>query len=292
MDNGFTAISTFLDKQGLPPVYRQTAEQFFNPLADTLIKQRQTTGKKTFFIGINGCQGSGKTTLADYLVFRFRRAGLSACALSIDDFYYTQAERQAISRRIHPLLKTRGVPGTHDIPLALSTLQALSSSGQVNIPRYDKIVDDRQPKTAWPCVKAPLNMVILEGWCVATPAQQDDDLLMPVNELERQCDTEGRWRHYINHCLKEEYTQLWQWLDYLIMLKAPSFSCVYRWRLEQENKLRKTIKPTENIDNRLMSAKQLEAFIAYYERLTRHALDTLPAQCDSVFELDTERKIT
>lgn len=286
------AIKRFLNKHGLPSAYRHTAEQFFNPLVNTLIKQKQKTSPKTFFIGINGCQGSGKTTLADYLVLQFQRAGHTACALSIDDFYYTQAKRQALSQQIHPLLKTRGVPGTHDVPLALATLQALSKVGQVSLPRYNKIADDRYPQTAWQRVTAPLSLVILEGWCVAIPPQHDTDLLTPINQLERQHDADGHWRHFINQCLKSDYAQLWQRLDYLIMLKAPSFDCVYRWRLEQENKLRQTIKPTENTENQLMSAKQLEVFIAHYERLTRHALNTLPAQCDRVFKMDTERTIT
>ena len=35
-----------------------------------------------------------------------------------DDFYLTQAQRQDLAQQIHPLLKSRGVPGTHDVPLA------------------------------------------------------------------------------------------------------------------------------------------------------------------------------
>lgn len=288
-------IQPFLDKHRLPDSYRETAEQFFDPLAKTLIARQRQHPKRTLFVGINGCQGSGKSTLADYLVFQFEQAGLSACAISIDDFYLTQAERQTVSAMIHPLFITRGVPGTHDMPMAQNILKSLKKRGKVNIPRYNKAIDDRHPESAWQTVTAPLNIVILEGWCVAIPAQNDEDLFSPVNDLEREHDPDGVWRNFSNLLLKTEYSAVWDLLDYTIMLKAPSFDHVYQWRLEQEDKLRDKI--AENTDNDrtkmrgIMSAEQIRDFIAYYERLTRHALAVLPEHCNTVFALDKQRRI-
>ena len=70
------------------------------------------------FLGFSGGQGSGKTTVAGIIKiilkkFFNRRIHVS----SIDDFYKTLEERNKMSYRIHPLFKTRGVPGTHDINL-------------------------------------------------------------------------------------------------------------------------------------------------------------------------------
>ena len=47
---------------------------------------------------LNGCQGSGKTTLSDYLCTALREDyGLGAVALSLDDFYLTRAERKILA---------------------------------------------------------------------------------------------------------------------------------------------------------------------------------------------------
>jgi len=73
---------------------------------------------KTLFLGFSGGQGSGKTTVTRILKiilkkFFKRRIHVS----SIDDFYKTLEDRNKMSNEIHPLFKTRGVPGTHDINL-------------------------------------------------------------------------------------------------------------------------------------------------------------------------------
>lgn len=283
-------MKDFLAKHQLPDSYSLTAETFFSPLAATLIdKQRQKAG--TLLVGINGCQGSGKTTLADYLVFQLEALGLSACVISIDDFYLTRTERQTISQSVHPLFMTRGVPGTHDISLALAVLKALSRHGTVPIPRFNKGTDDRYPKSQWQAIQAPLDIVILEGWCVAVAAQNSEELNKPVNDLERQQDAEGHWRRFINHRLQTDYAELWKQLDYKLMLKAPSFDCVYPWRWEQEKKLQQKAVHSGEKNKGIMSAAQVRHFIAHYERLTRHAITTLPMQCQTVFELDEQRQI-
>ena len=48
-------------------------------------------------LGVNGPQGCGKSTLVSHLVPRFAAAGLKAVALSIDDFYLTNAEQRALA---------------------------------------------------------------------------------------------------------------------------------------------------------------------------------------------------
>ena len=73
---------------------------------------------ETLILGFSGGQGSGKTTVTGILKiilkkFFKRRIHVS----SIDDFYKTLNDRNKMSHAIHPLLKTRGVPGTHDINL-------------------------------------------------------------------------------------------------------------------------------------------------------------------------------
>ena len=69
-------------------------------------------------IGLSGLQGSGKSTLAAQIIAAAKEERIDATAISIDDFYLGRASRKALARTVHPLLKTRGVPGTHDPALA------------------------------------------------------------------------------------------------------------------------------------------------------------------------------
>jgi D-glycerate 3-kinase len=57
--------------------------------------------------------------------------------------------------RYIPLLRTRGVPGTHEIELLLSVLAALPNASDklpVTWPRFDKGRDTRMPPSRWPRV--------------------------------------------------------------------------------------------------------------------------------------------
>jgi len=284
-------LKDFVAEHRLPPAYADLATRWYLPLADELARVRETAGRP-LVIGINGSQGSGKSTLAALLKHLFiTRHALRAIDLSIDDFYLPQAQRQQLATEEHPLLATRGVPGTHDIPLMSRTLEALTSQqASVPIPRFDKASDDRVAQAHWKQETAPVDMVILEGWCLGSPPQNEDELQAPINLLEANEDPDVRWRHYVNRQISEQYQALYDRIDLWIMLKAPSFDCVYQWRLEQERKLAARIAP--HADGKgIMSPEELARFIEHYQRLTTHTLRTLPQQVNFLFELDAERNI-
>jgi D-glycerate 3-kinase len=159
-------------------------------------------------LAISGLQGSGKSTLAAQVVDVARARGLRAATVSIDDFYLTRAQRQRLARQVHPLLLTRGPPGTHDLPLAQATLDAITSRQPVALPRFDKLADERLPTTQWPWVGEPLDLLVFEGWFLGTPAQATEDLSAPLNALERDADSDGRWRHWCNQALADDYRPL------------------------------------------------------------------------------------
>jgi D-glycerate 3-kinase len=286
------SLDSFISKHGLPEDYKQLASTWFDPLTENLLAQYNSS-RKTLIVGINGCQGSGKTTLADYLSMSLKAHGLKSIAISIDDFYLSHQQRQQLSKDIHPLLATRGVPGTHDTSLAISTLNALRKrSGKVAIPRFNKAQDDRYPVSEFAVIETPLDIIILEGWCVGIEAQTTEDLSLPINRLEETEDRDGHWRQFVNHQLKKNYSKLWHCIDTLIMLKAPSFNCVYQWRLEQEQKLisQNSAFP-KGQSNKTMTAEEIRRFIQHYERLTRHSLLSLPGKCHYVFELNRVRDV-
>lgn len=283
----------FLDRHRLPPAYLEQAARWFEPVAGQFAAHC-SGAQRPLLVGINGAQGSGKSTLGDFLCeWLVRERGLRALSLSIDDVYRTRGERQQLARDVHPLLVTRGVPGTHDIPLLLQTLDALGSAPgtlPVAVPRFDKARDDRAPERSWLRVQPPVNIILLEGWCLGASPQSPAALEQPCNDLERQEDRDGYWRRHVNDQLAGDYATLHARVDVWLMLRAPSFDEVLRWRSEQEDKLRQVQAGAPGAG--VMDAAALQRFVQHYERLTRHCLETLPPRMDLVWSLDRERRIS
>ncbi len=292
----------FLASQRLPSAYAVSAEQWFTPLVAEIIR-RSKAQAAPLFLAVNGSQGSGKSTLGALLEFVLpRTAGLSVVCVSLDDFYLTRAEREALGAEVHPLLQTRGVPGTHDVALMADTLSALlgdtdsvgkesavtSSSTQIAIPSFDKATDDRTEMERWHHIGAPVDVVVWEGWCLGVAPQGKQRLEAPINALEREHDIDGQWRRYVDTALRG-YQPLFDRADLWVMLAAPSFDCVFRWRCEQEEKLARTHSGGDR--SGIMSASEIEEFIQSYQRLTEWSLATVPARCHFLYTLDEFRKI-
>jgi D-glycerate 3-kinase len=220
------------------------------------------------------------------------RIGLKTATLSLDDIYLPASEREQLARAVHPLLRTRGVPGTHEVELALRIFAALATDNTVLLPVFDKALDDRRPQSDWIRVQAPLDVVLFEGWCVGAVPQSDDELLQTVNALERDEDASGVWRRYVNDSLAGSYQVLFREIDLLILLAAPGFDVVYRWRLEQENELRRAVSGRGEDVSSLMTDQQLQRFVSHYERLTRHILSEMPDRADILVRLDAKRRKT
>jgi D-glycerate 3-kinase len=275
----------FLSRHGLPDKFSDLIDAYYSPLAEWVV-QRHEPGQ-TLFLGIGGAQGTGKSTLATFLQFALESdAGLRVAVMSLDDFYLTKAERKELARRVHPLLETRGVPGTHDMQLLATCIEQLKNPDnrtKIPVPRFDKIMDDRADPDTWPELTGPIDLIILEGWCIGCRPQSDDALVQPINSLERDEDPSGEWRRYVNEQLNESYADLFAQLDALIFLRAPGMGAVYRWRLEQEEKL-----AANTVDGAagIMDSEQVARFVQYFERLTRESLVSLPDYADFVLELD------
>ena len=243
---------------------------------------RPALNERLTVAGLCGAQGSGKSTLAAGLAGLFGREGVPTAILSIDDLYRTGAERKRLARDVHPLLRTRGVPGTHDVALGLSVIDDLAAGRSAKLPRFDKAIDDRAPASQWETAPAGTRLLILEGWCVGASPQPDEALAEPVNTLERDEDSGGIWRRYVNDALAGAYQRLFDRLDRLLLLAAPGFDIVLRWRIEQEHQLRRE-------RGGGMGDEEVARFIRHYERLTRHILAEMPGRADLVIPLAEDR---
>lgn len=195
-----------------------------------------------------------------------------------------------MATEVHPLLATRGVPGTHDTPRGLKLLNRLKNTRndeEINIPRFSKADDDRLPETDWDFVTAPVDLILLEGWCVGATPQPEEELLQPINTLEEKEDSDDSWRRYVNGQLQGPYHELFSLLDLQLMLKIPNWQMVYFWRKRQEQQL-----AAKQSGAGVMGEVALQRFIMHFERLTKHQLQSLPEKSDLVLCLDQHQRVT
>jgi D-glycerate 3-kinase len=275
-------LERFIAEEGLPESFRRTAELICEPLA-ARAQRRRIDRKRAAVIGLSGAQGSGKSTIARYAARLLEERGMRAVALSLDDFYLTRDARQRLAHEVHPLLAVRGPPGTHDVGMAGAVIDQLRARGKVTLPRFDKATDNRTPRGTWETIASPVDVVLLEGWCVGAVSQGRAALATPVNGLERDEDPNGAWRGYVNDQLDGSYQALFARLHDLILLEAPSFEVVTGWRAEQEAKLR-----ARGAGG--MADAEIARFVAHYERLTRWILAEMPGRADWVITLDADRQ--
>lgn len=233
---------------------------------------------------VAGLQGTGKSTLAAQVVALGRQRGLRVQALSIDDFYLGRRERLQLGRRVHPLLASRGPPGSHDVTLACEVVDALRDGRATRLPRFDKIADRRLAPSKWPLVHG-VDLVLFEGWFLKAPPQTAGALVEPINPLERDEDSHSLWRGYCNDALRHDYPALWMRLERLLFLQGPGFDVVRDWRWQQEQTLQ-----AANPRRRAMSHSQVLRFIQFFERVSRQVLRTLPTIADRTQTLDTSRR--
>jgi len=284
------AVQRKIEELRLPPDFATTVRTACRKMAEHLLRMEDQR-RAPHVIGLCGCQGSGKSTLAAFLKLLLDGHGRPTAILSLDDLYLTRRERERLAREVHPLLRTRGVPGTHDVALGLKTLNALRRAGaksRVALPRFDKARDDRAPRKQWDVFRGPAAFILFEGWCVDARPQPAAALRKSVNRLERKCDPDETWRRYVNDQLAGPYRELFAPIDELLFMQAPSFDCVYKWRGLQEKKLREA---SRRGTKHGMDRTELAAFIMHYERLTRWMLKEMPPRADILLPLGPDQRI-
>lgn len=139
--------------------------------------QRTNADGRPLFVGVQGPQGAGKTTAVRRVQHQLStECELSVVVISLDDFYlpHHSLVQLASANPDNWLFQGRGLPGTHDIELAESVLNRLSQIndeyGVLELPSFDKSLfggaGDRSPPGKGTLVKSPVDVVILEGWCL------------------------------------------------------------------------------------------------------------------------------
>ena len=248
--------------------------------------------KRSYIVGLSGGQGSGKTTISSIISIILRKYfKLNVFVISIDDFYKTRKERFLLSKKIHPSLMTRGVPGTHDINMMLNFFKQAKSRKfkRLRLPTFNKAIDDRFGKKYWYDLRDKPDVIILEGWCVGARSEKNMTLKKSLNYLEKTNDQKLIWRKYVNQQLKSKYKKLYSQLNCLIYLKAKNFSLLQKWRLKQEHKL--WLKNKNNSKNKIMSKDEVIKFMQTYQRITQNMFKNMPKYASIILNLNSNHQI-
>ena len=248
--------------------------------------------KRPYFVGLAGGQGTGKTTISSLIkIILTKYFRLNVFRISIDDFYKTRKERISLSKIVHPMLLTRGVPGTHDINMMLNFFKQAKSNKfkRIKLPKFNKAVDDRFDKKNWYDLKRRPDVVIFEGWCVGAKPEKNNTLKKIINSMERSKDQKQIWRKYVNQQLKSKYKNLYSQLNCLIYLKAKNFSLLQKWRLKQERKL--WVKSKIKSNSKIMSQGDVINFMQTYQRITQNMFKNMPKYASIIFNLNSNHQI-
>ena len=251
-----------------------------------------TDKKKPYLVGLAGGQGTGKTTTSSLIrIILTKFFKLKVFKISIDDFYKTRKERLNLSKRIHPLLLVRGVPGTHDINMMLNFFKKIKSKKfkRLKLPTFNKAIDDRFNKKYWYNLKNKPDVVIFEGWCVGAKSEKPTTLKKTINSMEKMKDQKQIWRKYVNQQLKSKYKNLYSQLNCLIFLKAKNFTLLQKWRLKQERKLRAKYKKKTNL--KIMSEGDVINFMQTYQRITQNMFRYMPKYASIILNLSSNHQI-
>ena len=248
--------------------------------------------KRPYFVGLAGGQGTGKTTISSLIrIILTKYFKLNVFRISIDDFYKTRKERINLSKRVHPMLLTRGVPGTHDINMMLNFFKKSKSKKfkRLKLPTFNKAIDDRFGKKYWYDLKKKPDVIIFEGWCVGAKSETNNTLRKTINLMEKTKDQNQIWRKYVNDQLKTKYKKLYSQLNCLIYLKAKNFSLLQKWRLKQERKL--WIKSKKNSNMKIMSKSDVLSFMQTYQRITQNMFRFMPKYASVIINLNRDHQI-
>jgi len=248
--------------------------------------------KKPYFVGLAGGQGTGKTTISSLIkIIITKYFKLKVFRISIDDFYKTRKERTNLSKRVHPMLLTRGVPGTHDINMMLNFFRKAKSKNfkRIKLPTFNKAIDDRLPLKKWYKINKRPDVIIFEGWCVGARAELNKTLKKPINSLEKAKDQKLIWRKYVNQQLKTKYKKLYSQLNCMIYLKAKNFSLLQKWRLKQEHKL--WLKTKKKFSHKIMSKDDVINFMQTYQRITHNMFKNMPKYASIILNLNSKHQI-
>ncbi|WVQ71408.1 hypothetical protein IAR50_000944 [Cryptococcus sp. DSM 104548] len=246
-------------------------------LSSQVLEWKKKGEKGPLMVGLQGPQGCGKTTLTTALVEHLKKEkAVTGAILSTDDLYKNHAGLKAVAAK-HPtniLLSGRGPPGTHDIDLAVRTLDAArkindTPGAYVHLPIFDKSrcggEGDRSPKTHK--VTGPLDLFVLEGWSMGFAPLSGKELDYAYEHPKPASPATSKTffpshplssLQTLNEYLAEFASAIYPHFTSFIQISPVSYDYVFQWRLQQEHAMK-----AQN-GGKGMSDDQVEKFVGRY----------------------------
>jgi pantothenate kinase-related protein Tda10 len=147
---------------------------FYLPLAQ-LLNQWDYEGACNL-VGLAGAPGAGKTSIVKILTpLTTILSSRETVNVSLDDFYLSPAERQALGHR------WRAAPGTHNLVLLAEFISQVKSGRQkIDVPQYDTAAERRNAPLI---MREAPRLVIFEGWFVGAPVPGYEGLSRALDHL-------------------------------------------------------------------------------------------------------------
>lgn len=218
-------------------------KEYIIPLVKRIISSYK---QEPLIIGIQGGQGTGKSTLSAFLKKILNSMEYKVAIFSIDDFYKSYEERIKLAQehKDNPFYQIpRGMPGTHKINTIKKTLENIKKSRKFNVPIFNKWEHNGwgEISTESKEIKDKQNIIFFEGWCLGIPDVPSETVIeiCTKNNINlKKIDPDMTYHKVVLSFIKE-YQPLWEYLDYFIMLKSDSPDLHARWRYQKEEKMKK-----------------------------------------------------
>jgi len=273
LSNTFKYKNFFLEYVGARKFNKEEEKRLIVPLTKKLINIHKKGS--TTIVGMQGGQGTGKSTIVNFLKKHLKRKGFKVQSFSIDDFYKTWKERQKLQRK-YPKNSfyqvSRGMPGTHRVKNLSSTLKNAKLGKNLEIPIFDKSLHKGQGDVVKKIikVKSRQDFILFEGWCVGIPKASSKKLIEISKKNKINLKKLDPALKYHKTVLKfiDTYQPLWKYLDFMVMLKPDSAKVHKEWRLLQETRMKKK-------KGQGMSEKQIGKFVQPYLPFTYLCYDMI-----------------
>ncbi len=247
-----------------PQNLKHDLQNYYLTFTQKLINlKQQKNSNDGIIVGVSAIQGAGKTTQGEILEILLKHLGHTSIHLSIDDHYITHKQLNTL-RQKDPRYIRRGV--THDIPLAiknLTDLKTMTDGMDVSMPIYDKGVEGGDgDRVDFKTINKKCDFIFYDGWMLGARRIEDESIFesgLPALDSPEHI----QFAKDINKKL-DEYTPLWDLIDFMNILYVPNYQISLEWRDQAEDVLR--------AKGEGMSHEQIKEFVHYFWRSVHPAI--------------------
>lgn len=215
------------------------------PLINSIVNKYLET-RQPIVVGVQGGQGTGKSTLTKLLTEIIKKFDIEAITFSIDDFYKSIKERNKLNQDNPYYELPRGALGTHRTKVLKTKLRSLKAGKVTDLPVFNKSTNKGigEISTKSRHIASHPQIIFFEGYCVNLPTVSYNKLKNFTNYIPE--------KQYVKEMLahQTDYQDCWKHIDYQVILEEDDPSLQTKWRLKQEK-----------TDGKYLTKSQIENFV-------------------------------